>query len=88
MTKKDRYFELGNLESDYPGVGIVKDTDVAKYAKKHLRFVDRFSVTKVAQAALFSQDILFKVIESDELPKAKNWKFKFTDYEKKEKARK
>lgn len=88
MTKKDRYYEVGGFWSDYPGVGIVKDVDVAKYARKHLRFMDRFSVTKVAQAALFSQDILFKVIGNDELPKAKNWKFKFHDYEKKGKARK
>lgn len=51
---------------------ILYDKDVAAYAKKHLRFFDRFDVRKVTEAALFSFSILSGAAEP---PKQKNWKF-------------
>ena len=65
--------------SDYPGVGRVYDSDVGKYAFKHLRFIDKFDPEKVGNAVLLSQSIFFGVIGKDELPKKKNWKF-FKDF--------
>lgn len=61
--------------SDYPGVGLVYDADVGKFAMKHLRWRDRLNPGKIGEAVIISQLILFKVIEEDELPKKKNWKF-------------
>lgn len=58
--------------SDYPGVGKVTDKDVADFALKHLKFWDRFDPKKVAQAGLWSQLYLFKVVEE---PDKENWKY-------------
>lgn len=69
-------FRIGGFWADYPGVGAVRDTDVARHVIKHIRFIDRFNVRKIVLAALASQDILFGVIPKDELPKSKNWKYK------------
>ena len=65
----------GDNWADYPGVGKVYDKDVANFAKRHLRLIDRLDVRKVTEAAIMSQDILFGLFTEDELPKKKNWKF-------------
>jgi hypothetical protein len=61
--------------SDYPGVGEVYDKDVGKFAFQHLRFRDRFDPEKVGYAVIQSENIMFKVYSTDELPKKRNWKF-------------
>lgn len=76
--KKDLEFHVGDFSSDYPGVGVVRDIDVAKHVRKHMRLIDRLNATKVACAALVSQDILFGVITKDNLPKNPNWKYRIT----------
>lgn len=77
--KKDSEFQVGDFSSYYPGVGVVmRDIDVAKHVRKHMRLIDRLNVTKVACAALVSQDILFGVISKEELPKNPNWKYCIT----------
>lgn len=83
MANKDKEFVLYDRWSDYPGVGRVTDRQVAKYARKRLKFWDRFNPTKVALAALTAQDILFKVLDKDDLPKNPNWKFSFPNESKK-----
>lgn len=75
-NKSDVWAErYGDGWADYPGVGKVYDRDVAKFAKQHLRLIDRLDIRKVTEAVIMSQDILFKVFTEDELPKKKNWKF-------------
>ena len=76
--KKDSEFYIGDFSSDYPGVGVVRDIDVAKHARKHMRFIDRLNATKVACAALVSQNILFGVIPKEVLPTNPNWKYRIT----------
>ncbi|MBO7448964.1 MAG: hypothetical protein J6U54_01230 [Clostridiales bacterium] len=58
--------------SDYPGVGIIKDIDVAKFTIKHMHWYDLPNIPLVICNGLASQLILMKVIEE---PKDKNWKF-------------
>ena len=58
--------------ADYPGVGKVTLDEVATHAIKHLRLTDRLDPRKVAIAALWSQDMLFKVTDE---PDKKNWKY-------------
>ena len=65
--------------ADFGGnVGKVYDYQVADYAKKHLRFFDRFNLRKVATAMMWSFSILSKSVEE---PNIKNGKWKFyVDY--------
>ena len=70
-TKKwymDSYADFGG------SVGKVYDYQVADYAKKHLRFIDRFNLRKVATAMIWSFSILSQSIEE---PNIKNGKWKF-----------
>lgn len=69
------YSRYGDGYADYPGVGIVYDKDVAEYAKKHLRLIDRLDMRKVAEAVIASQGILFGVDNPNEYTDKKNWKF-------------
>lgn len=51
----------------------VYDKDVAKYVKKHLRFVDRFNIHKITESVLLSFSILSGSCEPP--AKGDNWKF-------------
>ena len=75
--KKVDYWYMTSY-ADFGGdVGRVYDYQVADYAKKHLRFIDRFNFRKVGAAVVGSFEILSKSIE-DPYPN-KNWKF-YRDY--------
>ena len=87
MANKDKEFVLYDRWSDYPGVGRVTDRQVAKEVRKRLKFWDGFNPTKVSLAALTAQDILFKVLDGDDLPKDPNWKFSFPKEPRKKKGR-
>lgn len=50
---------------------IVYDKDVALFVEKHLRFIDRFNVRKIAESALISFSMLSGSVD---IPKGK-WKF-------------
>ncbi len=50
----------------------VYDADVAKYVKKHLKFIDRFDIRKVSEATLYAFSILSGSVEP---PKENKWKF-------------
>ena len=61
--------------ADFGGdIGKIYDWQVADYAKKHLRFFDRFNMRKVSTAMQWSFSILSKSIEE---PTIKNGKWKF-----------
>lgn len=83
MANKDKEFVLYDCWSDYPGAGRVTDRQVAKYARKRLKFWDCFNPTKVALDAQTSRYIRFKVLNKDDLPKNPNWKFSFPNESKK-----
>lgn len=65
---KKRYY---NGYADF-GDFRVYDKDVAKYAKAHLKFFDRFDMRKVTEAVLYSFSVLSKSVEP---PEGDNWKF-------------
>ena len=67
----DTYADFGDE------VGKVYDYQVADYAKKHLRFLDRFNMRKVGAAMMYSFEILSKSTEEPDLKK--NWKY-FKDF--------
>lgn len=69
MKKESKYWDG---YADFGDGRIVKDSDVAKYTKKHLRFRDRFDIRKVTEAVLYSFSILSGSVEE---PKGKNWKY-------------
>lgn len=79
--KKDLEFYVGDFSIDYPGVGVVRDIDVARHVRKHMRLIDRLSTTKVVLAALVSQIILYGAIPKEDLPKNPNWKYRITTKE-------
>lgn len=54
----DGYADFGDL--------IVYDEDVAKYVKKHLRFIDRFDIRKIVEATFYAFSILSKSCEEPE----------------------
>lgn len=58
--------------ADFPE-GRIYDSDVVRYAWKHLKWRDRFSFSKIVQAALSSFAIMseFKKDDTDD------WKFDF-----------
>ncbi len=57
-------------------IGRIYDVDVVRYAKKHLRLIDRFDVHKMYVALMWSFDILNGSLEEPEFLKGrKNWKF-------------
>ena len=58
---------------DYPGVGVIKDSDVYKLIKNHSRIIDRMSKTKMVEMSLLGQCILMGVIDVN--PEDKSWKF-------------
>lgn len=61
--------------ADFGGdIGKIYDWQVADYAKKHLRFIDRFNMRKVSTAIQWSFSILSKSLEE---PNIKNGKWKF-----------
>ena len=50
----------------------VYDRDVALYAKKHLKLLDRLNMEKVTEAVMYSFSILSRSVKP---PEGDNWKF-------------
>ena len=70
--KDSGWFEHGHSGgwSDYPGVGVVRDTDVSRFVMEHTTVFDKlFRPRKIAEAALIAENILFKVFTEDEVTK-------------------
>ena len=58
--------------ADYPGVGRIYDTDVAKYVRRHTHWWDRLDYHKMCDCAQLAFGILAGYIEK---PKKKNFEF-------------
>jgi hypothetical protein len=59
---------------DYPGVGIIKDSDVYELIKRHSRFIDRLCGWKMTEMTLLGQTILMG-IWPDCKPNDPSWTF-------------
>lgn len=59
---------------DYPGVGMIYDSDVYKLILKHSRFIDRLSGKKMTEMSLLGQCILMRIFD-DVDPNDMTWKF-------------
>lgn len=60
----DGYADFGTFK--------VYDRDVALYAKKHLKLLDRLNMEKVTETVMYSFSILSRSVKP---PEGDNWKF-------------
>ena len=75
MPEKNAREAYMDTYADFGGnVGKIYDYQIADYASKHIRFIDRFSMRKMAHAMMMSFDILNGALEEPKCDK-KNWKF-------------
>ena len=59
---------------DYPGVGIIRDTDVYSLILNHSRIIDRLNPIRMTEMSLLGQCILMGIFEGID-PNDFSWKF-------------
>lgn len=59
---------------DYPGVGIITDSQVYEVVKIHSRFIDRINPKKMTEMSLIAQCVLMGIYKNIN-PKDSTWSF-------------